>query len=108
MRAGGTFAAGHRIAVGQQHGKRCLVPAHPHPVAAKHVGPVGKERDPAKPFGLALRAQQAIRCVEPRKLRIRHGVDHGVDRDLMGVAGQRDDQVVAVHVPMVVRLAIDR
>src|SRR3546814_19513629 len=70
MRAAFPFAGFDDIAVRQQDRKGRLVPRHPHPVAAQHVGPVGVEGDAAEALGLALGAQHAVRGIEAHELRV--------------------------------------
>ncbi len=71
--------------------------AHPHGVGAEHVGTVGEEGDPAEAFGLALRAQHAVRGIESHQLRIGARIEFGDDGQPVAVAGQGDDEILAVE-----------
>jgi hypothetical protein len=53
------FARAIGIAAGKKHGKAFAVGTQGHGVTRQHVRPIGKEGDVAKPFGLALREQEA-------------------------------------------------
>ncbi len=57
-------AAVRALAVRQQHGEARLVRGQAHAEAAEHVGPVGKEGDPAEALGLALGAEDSAELEE--------------------------------------------
>ena len=99
-------ACGH-VAVRQQDREIRLRPAHPHVIARQHVGPVGEEGDAAEPFRLALGAQHPVRGIEPHQLAVGRGVQMRLDRHLMRVAGQRQQQVRSAHAPALGGLAVD-
>ena len=89
------------VAIAQQYGELRPRPAHPHGIGAQHIGPVGEEGDPAKPFGFALRAEHAVRGIEPHQLRIVRGIEFGNDSQHMAITRQRNDQIVAIdHMPV--------
>ena len=58
------------VAIGKQHGKRCLRSGHPYRIGRQDIGPVGEESDPAETLCLALGAQHPARRVKPHQLRI--------------------------------------
>ena len=47
-----------------------LIRRHANAVSAEHIGPIGKESDPPKPFCFALGAEQTARRIKTHQLRI--------------------------------------
>ena len=107
MPAVGKVAAVRPVAIGKEHGEALTVRAEAHGVAGEHVGPVGEIGDAPEALGLALRAQDAVRCVEPHQLRVGVGRDRDLRLDHMRGPRQRDDELVAVQPPIVGRDAVD-
>ena len=108
MAAIGIFAACCQIAVGQQYGKCRFCTGHPHIVDTEHVGAVGEEGDPAETLRLALGAKHSVRGVQPFELRIGRGIDLGHQSKFVRFAGERNDQIFALHPPTVDCFAIDQ
>ena len=79
---------------------------HPHAVGRQDIGPVGEEGDAAEALGLALRAQHAVRGIEPHQLGVgRRDRSRWRSRPEVRVSpGSGHEQVVAVHRPVVARL----
>ena len=96
-----------RIAVREQHGVTRRVGGHPHTVHRQHVRPVGERRDPPESLRLALRAQDAVRRVQPHQLRVLLRRDRDLDLDQMRLTGQRHDQPLAVDAPVVHQRPVD-
>ena len=101
-------AACDRIAIRQQHRIARLVCGHPHAIGGQHVGSIREEGDPAKTLRLALGAQITARRIQAHQLCVPVGRDLHLGFDHMRVAGQRNDQLVILHPPVVHRHAVHR
>ena len=86
MPAIGQIACLNQIAVGQQHRTGHLVRPHGHPIGGHDVGPVGKISDTAKPFRLALGAEDTPGLIQPFQLGIGCRCYSGCDFKLARIA----------------------
>ena len=67
------------IAVGQKHRKAVARRLDTHPEARHHIRPVVVIGDAAEALGLALRAEHAVRHVEPGQFRVGGGITRADD-----------------------------
>ena len=65
------------IAIGEQNWRIGCFCFDAHPVNGHHIGPVGEIADAAEAIGLALRAIDAIRAIEPHQFGIGGRIDDG-------------------------------
>ena len=86
-----------RLPFDSRTGKRVASPSIRTRYLRQHVGPVGEEGDAAEALGLALGAEHAARGVEAHQLGVGRGADLDFGLDRRAVAGNVDDQLLAVH-----------